>query len=157
VGYSPNYQTVFEIGLRSFPWAIFVVPTLFIIAGGALVRYPRGKQIRQAVGGILIILSILFIVLMAGGAVTDFIEARYDYSRGHFSVIEGAVENFHPMPHEGHQQESFTVNGVAFFYSDFDSSPCFRNASSRGGPIRPGLAVRIAYHQGCILRLDIRR
>jgi hypothetical protein len=131
-----------------------------MIVGAVLVRYPRGKQIRQAVGGILIIFSILCMVLIGGGTVTDFVKSRYAYSRGRFSVIEGTVENFRPMPYEGHQQESFTVNGVAFYYSDFDGSPCFRNAASHGGPIRPGLAVRIAYFespQTCILRLDIRR
>jgi hypothetical protein len=152
-----NYQTAFEIGLRSFPWAFFAIPMGFVIVGGLLVRYPRGKQIRQAVGGILVIFSILGIVLIGGGAIADFVEYRSAYAREDFSVLEGAVDNFHPMPYEGHQQESFTVNGVAFYYSDFDSSPCFHNSASHGGPIRPGLGVRIVYHQGCILRLDIRR
>jgi hypothetical protein len=152
-----SYQTAFEIGLRSFPWAFFAIPVGFVIVGSLLIRFPRGKQIRQAVGGILVIFSIFGIVLIGGGAIADFLEYRSAYARGDFSVIEGTVYNFHPMPYEGHQQESFTVNGVSFYYSDFDSSPCFHNSASHGGPIRPGLAVRIAYHRGCILRLDIRR
>ncbi len=43
------------------------------------------------------------------------------------------------MPYGGHQQESFTVEGVKFSYSDFSISPSFNNTKSHGEPIRKGL------------------
>ena len=104
-----------------------------------------------------VVFSILCIVLIGAGTITDFAKYRSAYAKGDFSIVEGTVDNFQPMPYEGHQQESFTVKDVAFHYSDFDSSPCLRNTASHGGPIRQGLAVRITYHQGCILRLEISR
>jgi len=45
-----NYQTVFEIGLRSFPWGGLLHPLPFILLGLILYRVGRGKQIYQAVG-----------------------------------------------------------------------------------------------------------
>ena len=36
-------------------------------------------------------------------------------------IVEGYVENFEPMPYEGHAQESFDIEGVHFEYS-IDSS-----------------------------------
>jgi len=48
-------------------------------------------------------------------------------------VVEGPVENFVPMPHAGHADESFTVGGVRFAYSDYGVSDGFNNTSSHGG------------------------
>src|SRR4029450_8617064 len=54
---------------------------------------------------------------------------------GDCQLVEGPIENFRPMPYGGHAQESFTVAGVSFKYSDYDLSTCgFRNTSSPRGP-----------------------
>ena len=37
------------------------------------------------------------------------------YSRGEYQIVEGYVENFDPMPYEGHANETFEINGVKFF------------------------------------------
>ena len=43
-------------------------------------------------------------------------------------------------------------------YSDYDEvTSGFHNAASHGGPIRPGIHVRIAYLGPTILRLQIRK
>jgi len=83
------------------------------------------------------------------------------YRTGKYSVVEGIVEDFHPMPYEGHQSECFRVEKEKFCYSDYEVSPAFNQSASHGGPIRAGLPVRIAYYedenfQGQILRLEIR-
>ena len=31
------------------------------------------------------------------------------YKRGDYQIVEGYVENFHPMPYGGHSQESFEI------------------------------------------------
>ena len=64
---------------------------------------------------------------------------------GNYSVVEGVVESFHPMPYEGHSYESFRVRGIRFTYSDYTITPCFNNTASHGGPIREGIRVRVVY------------
>jgi hypothetical protein len=59
------------------------------------------------------------------------------------------------MPYSGHPNETLSVNGVEFSYSDYVIVPCFNNTTSHGGPIRDGLRVRIAYSGNCILKLEI--
>jgi hypothetical protein len=77
------------------------------------------------------------------------------YHKGVYSIVEGTVTDFQPMPYEGHQEECFTVQTERFCYSDYILSPGFRNTASHGGPIRSGLPVRIAYSDSTILRLDV--
>ncbi len=64
------------------------------------------------------------------------------------------------MPYGGHDTERFTVQGVHFAYSDFIVGAGFNHASAYGGPIRPGLFVRIHYvgpaEDASILKLEIK-
>ncbi|HEV2651448.1 MAG TPA: hypothetical protein VGU69_09345 [Rhizomicrobium sp.] len=73
-------------------------------------------------------------------------------------VVEGPVTNFVPMPLAGHAEESFSVAGVGFSYSDYIVTDAFNNSASHGGPIRAGQIVRICYDPSSheILRLDIK-
>jgi hypothetical protein len=73
-------------------------------------------------------------------------------------VVEGTVEHFVPMAYAGHVEESFSVSGVPFKYSDFGITDGFNNTSSHGGPINNGSYVRICYDPSgnVILRLEIR-
>ena len=152
-----GFQTVFEISLKAFPWRLFAVCALFVVIGICLVRFSGGKQIRQVVGGFAVAFSLLMILLLGIRQIPDFVEKWRAYANGKYSVVEGPVEDFHPMPYEGHQNEWFKVRGNTFAYSSFDETPCFRSAASHGGPIRPGLNVRVYFTDGCILRLDVQR
>ncbi len=62
------------------------------------------------------------------------------------------------MPKEGHANESFSVRGVRFSYSDFKVTDAFNNAASRGGPLNSDSYVRICYDPAgnAILRLEVR-
>ena len=62
---------------------------------------------------------------------------------GRCRVVEGPVEHFIPMPYAGHSQETFSVDGVPFRYSDFIVTDGFNNTSSHGGPINSDSYVRI--------------
>ena len=81
-------------------------------------------------------------------------------TRGQLAVVSGPVENFHPMPVEGHDSERFTVSNVHFAYSDYVVTAGFNQSSSHGGPIREGLQVRISYDgpsaDATIVKLEIR-
>jgi hypothetical protein len=89
------------------------------------------------------------------GTYSDYIELRNALLHGKTVVIEGKVENFIPMPHEGHSMESFTVAGHKFEYSDYRITPGFNKTSSHGGPLRSGIYVRINALGSRIARLEV--
>jgi len=62
-------------------------------------------------------------------------------------VVEGPVANYHRPPVDG-DDESFTVSGVPFFYSDHVITGGFNQSVLHGGPIHSGLDVRIHYVTG---------
>lgn len=80
---------------------------------------------------------------------------------GRFRVVEGLVENFHPMPAAGHDTERFTVAGEGIAYSDYEITGGFNNTASHGGPLRAGLPVRITFVQdssrNVIFKLEVGR
>jgi hypothetical protein len=86
---------------------------------------------------------------------SDYRELRNALQHGKTVIIEGRVENFIPMPHEGHSMESFIVAGHKFEYSDYNVTAGFNKTSSHGGPIRSGLYVRICALGTRIARLEV--
>ncbi|MFA5507589.1 MAG: hypothetical protein WC314_17735 [Vulcanimicrobiota bacterium] len=75
--------------------------------------------------------------------------------------ITGPVEDFVPESIEGAQHESFTVKEVRFEYSDSQQTGGFNNSSTQGGPIGPGITVRLTYfhhpglNQNIIVKLQV--
>ena len=92
--------------------------------------------------------------LATGPILTEGTDVFRAFQTGQYAIVEGTVEDFHPMPYEGHDEECFTVGSQRFCYSDYIVTPGFRNAASHGGPIRSGIHVRVAYLGGNILRLE---
>jgi hypothetical protein len=151
------YQTVFEIGLRSFPWGELLGPLVLSAVGVAFLLYLKKDELGRLVGGLIAIYGLIFFLLSAANFVPEFYEARQAYVRGDTSVVEGQVENFHPLPVLGGQVESFSVGGKTFSYPVGGTSPCFQDTPSHRGPIRAGLYVRVYYNDACIQRVDVRR
>jgi hypothetical protein len=153
----PDYKTIFEIGIKSFPWSVLLHPVFFIVIGLIVVRFAKGKQFYQIVGGFVAGLATFFFLLLSMRLVPDFVELRSAYRRGDSTVVKGIVENFHPAPVLGGLKESFIIHGVVFSYYLLDANACFHNDPPRRGPIRAGLDVQIFYKDGCIQRVDIRQ
>ena len=86
----------------------------------------------------------------------EYLNLRSVISQGQFSVVEGAVTNFRPMPYTGHTLECFSVREQTFCYSDYVVTAGFNNTTSHGGPIREGLPVRVSYIGGTIVRLEVK-
>jgi hypothetical protein len=152
-----QYHTIFEIGLKSFPWRGLLHPVPFVLIGMLLFKFGKSKQIYQVTGIIVAALATLFFILIAFRLTADFVDTRHAFQSGNSSIIEGIVENFHPAPALGAANESFSVDGIDFSYNALDLTTCFHNAPFRKGPIKSGLAVRIYYENGCIQRLDSRQ
>jgi len=100
---------------------------------------------------------LLSLVLATIANFKDYQKCFHALASGKASYVEGAVDNFVPMPYGGHANESFTVKGVTFSYSDFDGEAGFNNTSSHGGPIRQGLPVRVWYVGKEIVKLEIKK
>jgi hypothetical protein len=109
-----EYQSIFEIGLSSFPWFTFLHPVPFILIGVLLFRFVKGKQIYQIVGILLAALATFIFLLGSLSLVAEFVADWRTYKRGDSSVVEGVVENFYPAPTLGASKESFSVHGIIF-------------------------------------------
>ncbi len=152
-----DYETVFVVLQKTPPWWLSsVVPTaIAAFTVLAIVAFVRYKTRRVAVTIAYVALLFVSMTLSPAGVSDMYARAKDTYRKGDYSIAEGTVTNFHPMPYSGHQNETFSVNGVEFSYSDYVVVPCFNNSASHVGPIRDGLRVRIAYSGDCILKLEV--
>jgi hypothetical protein len=167
-----SYSTLYDIGVE-VPASWFPMFGLLFVALGVAgwrngrsvdwlwhwpLRSPRARTIWTLVW---IGFSATWTLVAGVGVVGSFVRNQYELRMGQAQIVEGTVEDFHPMPFGGHDTERFRVGGVHFAYSDFVVSPGFNHTSSHGGPIRQGLAVRIHYRgpedRATILMLEARQ
>lgn len=151
------YVTVFDISKQPFEWWWPAIGVVIFVAGIFLMKFvSRWQRNAKVVGWIMVILGPIFTIVVYNSVNSMWADWRRAYERGSYFTVEGVVQDFKPMPYEGHQDECFRVRNQQFCYSDYVVQPGFRQSASHGGPIREGLPVRIAYYEGQILRLDIR-
>jgi hypothetical protein len=151
----PQYQTVFEIGLKSFPWGGLLHPIPFIALGLLLFFLAKKKAAYRIVGAFVSALGTLLFIVGTVSYVSEFVERRHAYRTGQSLVVQGTIDNFSPPPAFGGQKESFSVQGIVLSYYVDDWTPCFHDDLRHQGPIHPGLRVRIYYEDGCIQRIDV--
>jgi hypothetical protein len=159
-----NYQVVYDVTTQGYrDWTFVGGFLLFLAVGmGWILWHRRFPGVRRdwlhRSAPYLFTGITLFIMSVANVTIyRDYRELTRRLRTGEYQVVEGRVEEFDPMPWEGHKNESFVVDGHRYSYSDYDASPGFNSTSSHGGPIREGLRVRIADVDGVIARLEIAR
>ena len=161
-----DYITVFDASDAPLKGIGFVIPGLVVsLVGAVLVFRPKFVAaigfVRAAKSPIfnwlVLLFAIAWTVVVGGVTISRSLAASEAVNEGNCETIEGRVENFHPMPKEGHDTERFEVAGMSFSYSDYIMSSGFNNSASHGGPIRQDLQVRICHQSGVILRLAIAR
>jgi hypothetical protein len=153
-----QYVTVFDITKEPFVWwwpaiglAILALGIVFI---KYISRFPSQKN-AKIIGWVMVVFAPIYTVVVFGSMYSEWTAERTAFSSRSYSVVEGIVEDFKPMPYEGHQNECFRVKNQKFCYSDYVIVGGFRQTASHGGPIREGLPVRIWYSDGEILRLEV--
>jgi hypothetical protein len=159
----PLYDVVFDAALQPFPWG-WPALGLLVVTLGVLLRRSElrliaknPKQKTSLSSRFFLGFSILWALAAGVGALSYYAAPRRAGERGSHRTAEGVVENFDPMPFEGHKPESFTVRGQTFAYSDYDITPYFHQSASHGGPIRADMRVRILHIDGKILRIEVER
>ena len=90
----------------------------------------------------------------------DYINIYEQYACGQSEVVEGIVEEFHPMPETLHDSEHFAVSGVEFNYGADNSKYFYSQCKKDGGIfIGNGQKVKIWYvpydGHNYIMRVDI--
>jgi hypothetical protein len=148
------------LGMNAIPLVLVCAGLLLTLAPDLMQRLlPYGLQ-----GRARRIFSWVFLCAGILGALATFIGTTRPYdtaaaaSRDHrYSVVEGRVADFAPMPYTGHRLETFVVGGRKFAYSDYVLTGCFNNTTSHGGPIRAGISVRVSFVGNCIVRLEVAR
>jgi hypothetical protein len=152
-----HYRVVFDISQKGLDWWLPAIGFLFLIAGIVLAWTGRLQEWTRwrITGYVFVGFSLFWTLVVLATTLREYLVLHEAYRNGHYSVVEGEVENFHPMPYAGHQDECFSVKGTSFCYSDFEPTAGFNNTASHGGPIRSGLPVRVAYVDGHILRIEV--
>lgn len=151
------YRVAYDVTQASPDWFFPAGGLLLLCLGVGFLRFhPAGSKFR-GFSYAWVGFAALWTLVAAVGIFGGDRDAASTLTSGGAKVVEGVVENFHPMPAGGHDTERFTVEGVPFAYSDFILVPGFHNTSSHGGPVRAGLRVRIHYagERHNILKLEI--
>jgi hypothetical protein len=86
----------------------------------------------------------------------EYRSARKAFEIHSYSVSEGVVTDFIPMPPGGHSTESFKVNGVRFEYGSGWGSTMF-NSEWNKGFIHNGVEARITYVAKDIIKVEVKR
>lgn len=97
----------------------------------------------------------LLVLTMGGVGLGNMLYQRYRCltwaTGGDFHVVEGEVQSFS----ETRNDDFFSVGGVQFQIAGSDlTRGALGQRSREGGPIRPGMKVKIAYQDGRILRVE---
>ena len=137
--------------------------TMSLYEGRRRIETGRPKNARSFLKGIrlpamtLVAFSLLLALVTFVGTFVDYWNCSHAFASDKALYVEGTVDNFVPMPRNGHGEESFTVNGVDFSYSDFHIQAGFNTTTFKSGPIHQGLPVRIWYVGKEIVKLEIKK
>src|ERR1700732_2101482 len=102
------YVTVFEITQKPFQWWFSAFGLIFIAIGIGFVLIGKKWTTRKRTGitgYFMLVFASLWILLAFVWTFTDYRKYTQAYRTGSYAVVEGNVEDFRPMPYEGHQDE----------------------------------------------------
>ena len=136
----------------------FVFPIAFgVIGTGVDVLRERVEAFRQFKvprGSVATITCTFMLVFVSGAGLSRFgaVDLTNQLNAGEADVLEGEVAQFYEVPGKN---ECFTVEDRRFCYADAALRPGFTRSRAYGGPIEPGLLVRVSAIGDTIVRLEI--
>lgn len=168
-----TYQVVFDVrtaGPSGVAIAFFVIGIVVLIVAITLVRRPElmaygstGKLATKSPPKRpwrFLAFASLFAFFTLAGLDGGRAELKRIAERDGCTTIEGPVADY-ILQRGGKPQESFSVGGVHFEYKEFVSNGAFNDTAQWGGPIKPGLQVRVCYlasekfRENLILKLEV--
>ena len=149
-------NTVLYEATSKFDFSILSIPLILILFMSVfpfiIKKSYEGKDIKLNMEFVKsfclvgIVFAVVFSLVVLIIQVNMYNKTVVAYSKGEYQIVEGYVENFNPMPYEGHARESFEINGVVFEYSDYKIQPGYNNTKSHGGVIKEnGQHLKIGY------------
>ena len=150
---SQKYVTVFDIAQHPYWGLVWLIMGIVIGFPLVAILFDAIRHHKLPNKGLLCVV-IFFLIFTAPTLYFTwhkYVTLKRDYLNGKAAYTEGVIQDFVSLP----KQESFSVNGHQFSYSDYVITPTFNNMSTHGGPIRGGLKVKIWFVGNAILRLDV--
>jgi hypothetical protein len=155
------YQTAFKLADRwplivgEYLLAVVLLALAFVFLR-ALLRSPREtEEIVLRVGPMALAgIPALVLVVLASVTAADLRLLQAQIDLGQSYAIEGQVTDFTPGSWRAKVAESFVVSGHPFSYSPSWITAGFNQTAELGGPIVPGLQVRITYVGDTIVQLE---
>jgi hypothetical protein len=157
-----DYKVVFDVTQMGYKsWSPPLLGLILLVVGTLLVRYRNRLPVQASSDFVrrffFIMLGLASLLLLAafGGTFWEYRSLCSAVRQGRVSVVEGEVSQFRPESHTVKAPERFCVRDTCFEYSEYGMTPGFNHTSSRGGPIREGLRVRVTHVRGTIVRLEV--
>lgn len=116
-----NCTTVFEVSKKGFNWWVPAVGLGFFFLSAVLIKVSSQHQwpwAKKWVGYVGVVFAALGTLALFGTTFLEYSRLQAAYRRGEYATVQGVIQNFQPMPWDGHQDECFSVNAVQFCYSD---------------------------------------
>lgn len=125
-----------------------------IISGLIYLRFRKTWVKMVKILPFFVLISLVGVIVNKSITSKDYKSLKKILINKEHSVVEGKVEDFISM--DEFNPESFSVNGVDFFYRDDKTNSAFNEVALYGGPMKEGLEVRIFYYENSIIGLWIR-
>ena len=104
------------------------------------------ESLFKVLGFIVGPVGIVMFVMSVAGLVFEYKSYQEKLKTDEIYVVEGYVENYHPMPYEGHDTEHFEIDGIYFEYSDYTIMNGYNISASHGGVVtHNGQYLKIKY------------
>ena len=140
------YEISFAFKPDQLVWVLFPAVWLFVVSQMRKKSEGALKKFLTVLFRFGCFITLAFAAIGIPNQIMEYNSTVGAYRRGEYQTVEGYVEDFHLMPATGHDEESFTIRGVRFFYSDWVLSFGYHNARSLGSVITgDGQHLRIGY------------
>ena len=155
-------STVLYRAAIRFEWYWIVIPALLIAFGIVAIHFMKKVRkakengqskemvdsiIAMAIGlsgvSFLLLCTLILIPIKIG----EYHATIGAFEKGEYEIVEGYVEDFHPMAYIGHgDNETFRIKDVTFSYSDYEIHFGYNISKFHGGVITgDGQHLKIGY------------
>ena len=154
------YETLYDVRqVIPIDWEFLAVGTLFIGIGVLNLARPNSWPFANKprwFGIVWLGFAILWTALSIGLPLSNQYVHASALNDGDIRVVEGPIEGFSSS--SDCKREQFSVGGHSFEYSKYEDLGRFNRPAPCGGPLRPGMLVRISYTgEDDIVKLETHR